>query len=120
MPNLFVYGTLLDYPVDKIPASVGGFKLYSARAFPVAVESEGTIRGQVLMRIDDRTIKDFDHFECYYPDYPDASLYQRKEVIVRSLLGPQLAWIYYSTPEKFPSLQLIPHGSWERWENGDT
>jgi gamma-glutamylcyclotransferase (GGCT)/AIG2-like uncharacterized protein YtfP len=125
---LFVYGTLRhgqeNYAllrgntVAETPAVIERMALYSLRAYPMIVEGESIVHGELMTlhpRIYTRLLADLDQLEGYRPGAD--SRFRREQHCVQTEGGAQLvAWVYVGDPRTLaqePHI-LVPHGDWRR------
>lgn len=127
---LFVYGTLkrghanhylIEPYVNSIqPAWLRG-ELYCVRQFPMLLEGEGVVRGELLAfepDILERVLPLVDELEGYASDDPEQSLYLR--TIVDVTTGPAEAASAYTyvynrasaTAGALGPLSRVPSGDW--------
>jgi gamma-glutamylcyclotransferase (GGCT)/AIG2-like uncharacterized protein YtfP len=128
---LFVYGTLRrgqeNYSLlrgntlAELPAFLEGMALYSLRSYPMIVEGESVVRGELLTlhpRVYIRLLADLDQLEGYIPGQP--SRFQRMERCIQTENGTRmLAWVYVGDVnilEHEPHV-AIPHGDWCRYRH---
>ena len=123
---LFVYGTLRrgqeNYwlmrgnTVSEVSATIEQMALYSLRAYPMMVEGEGTVCGELITfhpRVYSRLLADLDQLEGYYPDRD--SRFRRVERCIRTASGSELlAWVYLGNPRVLADEPhvAIQHGDW--------
>ncbi len=122
---LFVYGTLRKGSSQHSLLRQGRFAgtgtiratLYDlGTGFPAAVE-EGTraLTEGELYEIPQDLLDELDEYEGYYPDGSEESLYDRREMRVRTRQGDVPAWVYLMNPEyleKFFATE-IRDGRWK-------
>ncbi len=128
---LFVYGTLRhgqeNYSllrgntVAEIPAVIERMALYSLRAYPMVVEGESVVHGELMTlhpRIYSRLMADLDQLEGYRPG--SDSRFERVKRCVRTEGGAEVAaWVYVGNPHmlEVEAHVLIPHGDWRRYRH---
>src|SRR5215213_591860 len=130
---LFTYGTLRrgqeNYALlrgntlNEIPATLEGVALYSLYAYPMIVEGNSVVHGELLTlhpRLYSRVLGDLDQLEGFQPDAADGSRFRRIERHVKTDNGVTvLAWVYVGNPSVLlnePHVQ-IPHGDWCRYRH---
>jgi gamma-glutamylcyclotransferase (GGCT)/AIG2-like uncharacterized protein YtfP len=128
---LFVYGTLRrgqeNYwlmrgnTVSEVPATIEQMALYSLRAYPMMVEGNSVVYGELVTihpRVYWRLLADLDQLEGYRPG--EDSRFRRAERCVRTEGGSTLlAWVYLGNRrvlEAEPHV-AIPHGDWCRFRH---
>ncbi|PSN17164.1 hypothetical protein C7271_19195 [filamentous cyanobacterium CCP5] len=125
--HVFVYGTLKPgeraYPIfcqpyvlKAQPALVQG-RLYALpEGYPAMTQEPGWVQGYRLGFGDRAVLNALDEFEDYFPNHPEASLYQRLTIPTFSLdqtpLGP--AWGYVMPLPKVRDLggRPLTRGIW--------
>ncbi len=128
---LFTYGTLRrgqeNYmllrgnTLAEIPAQINNVALYSLRAYPMLLDGDGTVHGDLMTlhpRIYSRLIADLDQLEGYYPDR--ESRFVRAQRVARTESGAEvLAWVYIGNARVLEAEThvLIPHGDWCRYRH---
>ncbi|MCC7448904.1 MAG: gamma-glutamylcyclotransferase [Anaerolineae bacterium] len=128
---LFTYGTLRrgqeNYmllrgnTLAEIPARIEGVALYSLRAYPMLIDGDGMVHGDLMTlhpRIYSRLMADLDQLEGYYPDR--ESRFVRMQRVVRTEGGADvLAWVYMGSVRILDTEPhvLIPHGDWCRYRH---
>jgi gamma-glutamylcyclotransferase (GGCT)/AIG2-like uncharacterized protein YtfP len=128
---LFVYGTLRhgqeNYALlrgntlSEIPARIERMALYSLRAYPMIVEGESVVHGELMTlhpRIYSRLLADLDQLEGYRPG--KESRFERVERCVGTTSGAQVtAWVYVGSAQILAAEAhiLIPHGDWRRYRH---
>ncbi len=128
---LFVYGTLRhdqeNYmllrgnTIAEIPATIPQMALYSLRAYPIIVEGESVVHGELMTlhpQVYSRLLADLDQLEGYRPG--KESRFYRMQRPVRSQSGAAFcAWVYVGDHRilgQEPHV-LIPHGDWSRYRH---
>lgn len=121
---VFVYGSLMRgfEPHENLGVSeraeflgqahVQG-TLYSFGDYPGLVRSEtGTVEGELYRPTDPKLVDDLDHYENYYPDAVEESLFVRTyvEVVDRDLQ----AWAYVYNEDETQGVE-IESGSWREY-----
>jgi gamma-glutamylcyclotransferase (GGCT)/AIG2-like uncharacterized protein YtfP len=93
--------------------------LYSLRAYPMMVEGEGSVYGELITfhpRVYSRLLADLDQLEGYRPD--EDSRFRRVERPVRTESGStRLAWVYLGDRRLLdaePHVAIL-HGDWCRF-----
>lgn len=128
---LFVYGTLRQgqenywlmrgNTVSEVSATIEQMALYSLRAYPMMVEGEGRVYGELITlhpRVYSRLLTDLDQLEGYSPDRD--SRFRRVERCVRTEVGSTLlAWVYLGDQRVLEAEAhvAIPHGDWCRFRH---
>jgi len=92
--KVFVYGTLLKGMSRSHSLSTSRFEgfgvirgsLYDLGSYPGIVDFDGSVYGEIY-DIDSSTLVALDHIEGYDINYPESSLYSRKEVQTPRSLG---------------------------------
>jgi gamma-glutamylcyclotransferase (GGCT)/AIG2-like uncharacterized protein YtfP len=126
---LFVYGTLRrgqeNYwlmrgnTVSEVPATIEQMALYSLRAYPMMVEGDSVVHGELITihpRVYSRLLADLDQLEGYRPG--GDSRFRRVERCVRTEGGSRLlAWVYLGERRVLETEAhvAIPHGDWCRF-----
>jgi gamma-glutamylcyclotransferase (GGCT)/AIG2-like uncharacterized protein YtfP len=113
--TLFVYGSLMSGMVhhNKVAALVKEIKPGSCQGvlyrlpvgYPVMVEGEGIVKGEVLTLNNFKDIiKILDEFEGYSPTTPDKSLHLRVEKLinVEGAKKPSTSFTYVLNPTRLP------------------
>jgi gamma-glutamylcyclotransferase (GGCT)/AIG2-like uncharacterized protein YtfP len=128
---LFVYGTLRhgqeNYAllrgntVAELPAVIERMALYSLRAYPMIVEGESVVHGELMTlhpRVYSRLLADLDQLEGFRPGMD--SRFCRVERCVKTQSGVEAkAWVYVGNRrvlEREPHV-LIPHGDWGQYRH---
>jgi gamma-glutamylcyclotransferase (GGCT)/AIG2-like uncharacterized protein YtfP len=128
---LFVYGTLRhgqeNYSllrgntVAEIPAVIERMALYSLRAYPMILEGESVVHGELMTlhpRIYSRLIADLDQLEGYRPGR--ESRFERVVRCVKTDSGGEVkAWVYVGSTRVLETEMhvLVPHGDWRRYRH---
>jgi gamma-glutamylcyclotransferase (GGCT)/AIG2-like uncharacterized protein YtfP len=113
--TLFVYGSMMKGMVhhNKLAAMVKEIKPASTEGalyrlpvgYPVMVEGQGTVKGELLtLNSFKDIIKIIDEFEGFSPTNPDKSLNFRveKPVLVDGAKKPSTSFLYFLNPAKLP------------------
>lgn len=129
MPNIFVYGTLIDNMPNFVrdaelvatEAEVSGYQLYNLGWFPGMLRSldrNDHVFGQIW-KIPAEGYERLDQYEGYHIDNPDASLYLRlqfhpKEILTKEAkaLGA-VEYYHYNGRVHMPPERRILSGRWK-------
>ena len=129
--KVFVYGTLLKGMSRSHSLSTSRFEgfgvirgsLYDLGSYPGIVDFDGSVYGEIY-DIDSSTLVALDHIEGYDINYPESSLYSRKEVNVTLLNdGSRLrAYTYFYNASSLDEYHHISSGDyrWYRLNNKPT
>lgn len=120
--HIFVYGTLMRKHNEQGILHHGGAEyvtegsikgtMYDLGPFPaIKLEGEGRIHGEVhRLPEDGELLHHLDAYEGYNSNFPESSLYTRKEVVVE---GFGRAWVYEIVS---PRGEVVESGMWSRQE----
>jgi gamma-glutamylcyclotransferase (GGCT)/AIG2-like uncharacterized protein YtfP len=123
---VFVYGTLRrgqnnysilqGHTIHEEEARLHSAQLYDLGFFPMAVEGEGVVSGE-LMHLRPGTYQEvlasLDMLEGVNREAPDTGFYRR---VVRTVQAEteQRAWVYLGNNVDMKDYPRIPHGDWVR------
>lgn len=127
---LFVYGTLRrgqenyslmrGHTLTEFPATLHGMALYSLYSYPMIVEGDSTVYGDLVTlhpRVYSRLLEDLDQLEGYDPQQEQASRFRRVRRCVKTQSGLEVhAWVYVgqsSVLDREPHVAIV-HGDWIR------
>lgn len=126
--KVFVYGTLKiggffgkefdKYRTSAVPATVKGTIYHISALFPTSfpglkLEDDGIVHGELhsFDRFED-VVMAIDQIEQYFEDYPEESIYIRKEMDVETTAGVEKAYVYeYNGP--IDGYKKVKSGIWE-------
>jgi gamma-glutamylcyclotransferase (GGCT)/AIG2-like uncharacterized protein YtfP len=129
---LFVYGTLRhgqeNYmllrgnTLSEIPATISGMVIYSLSTYPVIVEGESVVHGDLMTihpRSYSRVLEDLDQLEGYRPG-DESCFYRRVVRCVKTASGHEVrAWLYLGRLDLIARRPhtLVAHGDWCRYRH---
>ena len=127
---LFAYGTLRrgqenyalmrGHTLTEFPATLDGMALYSLYAYPMIVEGQGIVYGDLMTlhpRLYSGVLADLDQLEDYFPEHEQASRFRRVQRCVKTQSGLEvMAWVYIGHPSILQNEPhtAITHGDWIR------
>lgn len=114
-PRLFVYGSLMR-GMEAHPRLRGArllgegtvrARLFDLGAYPGAVPGAGVVKGEVW-ELEEGALAALDAYEGFVARAPEESLFVRRRVVVRLVLGGSVrAWIYFAArvPDGTPEVE---------------